>query len=149
MARWSQNTHGGDTEDAHTIVLSNVEIAGAVEGCKRTSRGSQKAFINSKQKGKIACKRANRNKNMSVRGHLQHKYTQARKAKSYHILRDENLSLRKIKVQRYLRTAQINDCKKIREKRSSQAELAAPPPNLTPNKLIPVPWTISQPSQPP
>ena len=128
MARGSQNTHGGDTEDAHTIVLSNVEIAGAVEGGKRTSRGSQAAFMKSKQKGKIACRRANRNKHMSARGRLQYKYTQARKAKSYHILRDENLSLRKIKVQRYLRTAQINDCKKIREKEVVKQNLPPPTP---------------------
>ena len=89
MAQGSQNTLGSDTEDAHTIVLSNVEIAGDVEGCKQTSRGSQKAFINSKQKGKIACRRANRNKYMLARGRLQYKYTQAQKAKTYHILRNK------------------------------------------------------------
>ena len=76
---------------------------------------------------------------MLARGRLQYKYTQARKAKTYHILRDKGrLSLRKIKGQNCLRTAQIGDCKKIREKRSSQAELTDPPPYLTPHKLIPL-----------
>ena len=99
-----------------------------MEGSKRTSRGSPTAFMKSKQKGKIACRRANRDKHMLARGRLQYKYTQAQKAKTYHILRDKGrLSLRKIKGKNCLRTAQIGDCKKIREKRSSQAELTDPP----------------------
>ena len=99
-----------------------------MEGGKRTSRGSQAAFMKSKQKGKIACRRANRNKHMLAPGLLQYKYIEARKAKTYHILRDKGrLSLRKIKGQNCLRTTQIDDCKKIREKRSSQAELTNPP----------------------
>ena len=108
--------------------------------------------MKSKQKGKIACRRANRNKHMLARGLLQYKYIEARKAKTYHILRDKGrLSLRKIKGQNCLRTTQIGDCKKIREKRSSQAELTNPPPNpLDPKEThSSVPWTISQPSQPP
>ena len=60
-----------------------------MEGGKRTSRGSQAAFMKSKQKGKIACRRANRNKHMLARGLLQYKYIEARKAKTYHILRDK------------------------------------------------------------
>ena len=37
MARGWQNKHGGDTEQAHTIVLSSIGIAGAEEGGQRAN----------------------------------------------------------------------------------------------------------------